>query len=225
MFGQIQPTQFDIEFSLLGVPVRVNPFFWLVAIIFGWGLGDASLVVLWVIAVFFSILVHEMGHAMMARAFGYSPHIVLHQFGGYASFIPGHRHTLGKSIAISLAGPVAGFTLYAIIWGIESVLFTNNVEVSPRLFALFRFMFHINLYWGLVNLLPVLPLDGGQVCRDTLLSFRRHDGETWAMRISVAIGVAMAIYFLQNGERYPAILFGLLAFQNLQALNHRNNSW
>jgi len=225
MFGQIQPTQFDIEFSLLGVPVRVNPFFWLVAIIFGWGLGDASLVVLWVIAVFFSILVHEMGHAMMARAFGYSPHIVLHQFGGYASFIPGHRHTLGKSIAISFAGPVAGFTLYAIIWGIESVLFTNNVEISPRLFALFRFMFHINLYWGLVNLLPVLPLDGGQVCRDTLLSFRRHDGETWAMRISVAVGVAMAIYFLQTGERYPAILFGLLAFQNLQALNHRNNSW
>jgi len=183
------------------------------------------LIVLWVIAVFFSILLHEMGHAMMARAFGYEPHVVLHHFGGYASFIPGYRHTLGKSIAISLAGPVAGFGLYGVVYVIDNLLYQHEVEVSFGLNNFLWFLISINLYWGLINLLPVLPLDGGQVCRDVLLLFRRLDGVTWAMRISVAVGAGMAIYFLQHGNQYPAILFGLLAFNNLQALNFQKNSW
>lgn len=225
MFGQIQQTPWDIEFSLLGIPVRVNPFFWLVAIIFGWNLQEATLIVLWVIAIFFSILVHEMGHAIMARAFGYDPHIVLHHFGGYASYVPGYRHTLGKSIAISLAGPFAGFGLFGIVYGIDFFLYTNDIVTSYGLDNFFWFLISINLYWGFINLLPVLPLDGGQVCRDVLLLFRRVDGEIWAMRISIAVGIGIAVFFLQHGNRYPAILFGLLAFNNLQALNHRNNRW
>ncbi|MBL4884369.1 MAG: site-2 protease family protein [Planctomycetaceae bacterium] len=224
MFGQVQPTPWDIDFSLLGIPVKVSPFFWLIAIIFGWGLGDPSLVVLWVIAMFFSILVHEMGHALMARAFGYDPHIVLHHMGGYASYVPGYHHSLWKSIAISLAGPFAGFGLLGIVFGTELLLVANNIDTSYGLNNFFWFLTTINLYWGIINLLPVLPLDGGQVCRDVLLLFRR-DGEVWAMRISIAVGIGMAVLFLQFGMRYPAILFGLLAFNNLQALNHRRDNW
>ncbi len=221
MFGQTPPTPYDIEFNLFGIPVRVHPFFWLIGLVFGWGLQRPDLIVIWMLCLFVSILIHEMGHAIMIRAFGYNPHIVLHQFGGYASFIPGYNYSLWKSVAVSFAGPLAGFMFYGVIIGIESLMLAFNYFPSPQLyFALYQLEW-INLYWGLVNLLPVLPLDGGQICRDVLLMFRR-DGDLWALRIGGFVGALVATLFLMREDIYPAVLFGFLALSNLKELSDRN---
>ncbi len=225
MFGQTPRTPYDIEFSLLGIPARVHPLFWAMTLLFGWRLGSADLVVIWVMCVFVSIVIHEMGHALVARFFGYYPHIVLHHFGGYASYQPDRRHTLWKSVAIIFAGPLAGFLFYGLLILIQLLLMLAEVEVSRPVWIMFSFLEFINLYWGLVNLLPVLPLDGGQICRDLLNMFRRVDGELWALRISVFTGFAMALLFIRMEMTFAAIMFGLLAFTSLQTLGNRNSSW
>ena len=85
LLGEPPESQYDLHFSLLGIPVRVHPYFWLVSVLMGWNQGDAKLALLWVAAVFVSILVHEMGHALVIRYYGWSPRVTLYSFGGLAS--------------------------------------------------------------------------------------------------------------------------------------------
>jgi hypothetical protein len=101
-------TPYDLNFSLLGIPVRVHPMFWLVALLLGFrGNPKPQELVLWVAVVFVSILVHELGHALAARAHGWEPWITLHGFGGLASYRP-TRQTPRSRILITLAGPAPG---------------------------------------------------------------------------------------------------------------------
>src|SRR5262249_20643518 len=146
--------------------------FWIGALILGSStmkLGPQFLAI-WVAVVFVSILVHELGHAVAFRYFGSDADIVLYAFGGLA--IP----TMGISgrwrrIIVSLAGPFAGFALFGIIYGSNALLHWGDVMKGPvrntlELICLYDFLVFVNLYWGIFNLLPVFPLDGGQVCRE-----------------------------------------------------------
>ena len=102
-------SQYDLNFSLLGIPVRVHPLFWLVAVLLGIrGNEDPVPILIWVGVVFVSILVHELGHALTARWYGWEPWITLHSFGGLASYRPTF-HDPTSRIVITLAGPGAGF--------------------------------------------------------------------------------------------------------------------
>jgi Zn-dependent protease len=122
LLAEPPPTQADLHFRLFGVPVRVHPLFWIVAIILGiGGMGPAAKneadpieTVLWVVVVFVSILVHELGHAFLQRRFGGRPWITLHGFGGLASCDDCDRSPRSQ-ILISLAGPAAGFVLAVVV--------------------------------------------------------------------------------------------------------------
>src|SRR5438445_9974400 len=150
MLGNVAPTPFDLRFSLFGIPVRVHPFFWLFSVIMGWDPRNPNRVLIWVACVFVSILVHELGHALTARSYGWPPHIVLHTFGGYASFQPTHGYTTGRAILILLAGPGAGFILFGAICGLE--LFLEHRQIVPSRMAQLALadMEWINLACGLV---------------------------------------------------------------------------
>ena len=76
------PTRFDLRFSIAGIPVRVHPLFWLIAILFGSSSGSIVSILSWVVAIFVSILIHELGHAFAMRRYGQGSHIVLHFAGG-----------------------------------------------------------------------------------------------------------------------------------------------
>ena len=84
------PSQGDLHFSLLGFPVRIHPYFWLVGLMLGFALRDPVLVVMWVVAMLLCILLHELGHAVVMQAYGFRPSIVLYSFGGLA--IPHGRY-------------------------------------------------------------------------------------------------------------------------------------
>ena len=226
MLGNVQPTEFDLRFSLLGIPVRVTPMFWLGSVILGWSAmrHGPPFLLMWVLVCFVSILVHEMGHALVARWMGCrNVETALYLMGGVATFQPGRNHTQGKSILISLAGPGAGF----ILWGLMEFVFADPIlrisilKLDPKATDLIAFGIHqwlyINLWWGLVNLLPVLPRDGGQVCRSVCLSMSPYRGENTARNISIAVGGLVAAYFLINGRTYAGVLFLSLTFSILQA--------
>ena len=98
MFGQVPQTQYDLHFQVLGIPVRIHPAFFVLCVIMGFSEGWARElqvnvlvpILLWTGVVFVSILVHELGHALMARNFGWPPNITLYHFGGLASFQPSY---------------------------------------------------------------------------------------------------------------------------------------
>lgn len=218
MFGTVAPTPYDLRFSLFGIPVRVHPFFWLVSLVMGWSPHNPQLMLIWVLCVFVSILVHELGHALTAQYFGWPPHIVLYSFGGYASYQPTWGHSTARTILVLLAGPGAGFVLFAFAVGIEMLLVHQGVQLSYLTRAALRAMEQINLWWGLVNLLPVYPLDGGQICRAALSHWRPRDGASISLQLSLvaAIGVALAAY--RFDEIGVTFLFAILAVENLQGL-------
>ena len=92
LIGEPPRTPYDLNFSLLGIPVRVHPFFWLVALMLNYRLGDVASVLTWIAAVFLAILVHELGHASVMRAYGFRPWITLYGFGGLASYDQGQAY-------------------------------------------------------------------------------------------------------------------------------------
>ena len=231
MFGEIGPTPLDLRFSLFGIPVSVNPTFWLAAIVLAWpevARERYDRVIVWMACLFVSILIHEMGHALVAYGFGWPPQVYLYHFGGLAVYSPYHGHTATKSIAISLAGPGAGFLLYGVVWGVVLYLVTTRTHPGELgLFALAQLEW-INLYWGLVNLLPVLPLDGGQISRELFSHFFRRNGVELAIKLGIGVAALVALYFFMNRDAYgtfPAILFGLLCLQNIQLLQAQRGSY
>src|SRR5262245_32925226 len=101
-----------LKFRLLGIPVLIDWWFWLSAVLLGGGFSargpeDWVRVAVWTGVIFVSILVHEMGHALAGAHFGARPGIKLHGLGGL-TYLPGANFSRGQSIAASAAGPAAG---------------------------------------------------------------------------------------------------------------------
>jgi stage IV sporulation protein FB len=245
LLAEPQKTQWDVSFSVLGFPVRVHPFFWLMCLILG-SSGGKPITILTVMLVFFvSILIHELGHALMIRRFGREAYIVLYGMGGlaiegstnpYAStYNPrGERRTAQEQIYISLAGPAAQLILagillvFAKVMGGEPDLFWlhgvvplvdvhQSAQISPQLQLLLFIAFQVNIGWALMNLLPVFPLDGGQIAMQLLMLRDSYGGMVRALQLSIGVAIVVALFALltMRGEGwYPALLFGSLAYSN-----------
>ena len=102
MLGEPPQTQYDLRFQILGIPVRVHPFFWLVVVVLGLSGGAKTTpaeLLIWAGCVFVSILVHELGHAAAALAHGWRPWITLYGFGGLASYQPTRTTPAVKSLS------------------------------------------------------------------------------------------------------------------------------
>ncbi len=241
MFREPTSTQYDLTFSIAGFPVRVHPLFWLIALLFGSSSGDLVFLVIWVVVVFISILIHELGHAFAMRAFGQGARIVLYGAGGlaiperarwgvgYANVTPSRA----QKIFISFAGPLAGFILAGLVigsiislGGIVNFRFllgfipfpvTSIPNPHPIVMDFIRALLSVNIFWGLVNLVPVFPLDGGQIAREVATGVDPINGLRVSLWISVVAAVAAGIVgFFQFGSIFMALLFGYLAYQSYQ---------
>jgi Zn-dependent protease len=227
MFGPVQPTPYDLQFTLFGFPVRVIPWFWVTGLILGFDLlqdreDGPLLLLIWLSIVFVSILIHELGHATLAHLFGYPPSILLYHFGGLAMFEPLRGYTTARSILISLAGPAFGFVLGGIVYFGSRLIPPDNLSYVGRV-AVAQLIW-VNIGWGLVNLLPVLPLDGGRISQEACMAASKYRGVTISLWISIVVAGAVGAWFLMNGQRYNGFFFVALAIQNYMDLQQRNTS-
>jgi Zn-dependent protease len=242
-------SQYDVHFVLAGIPVRIHPMFWLISLLLvlrrasgpiEGGLSPGAIVIIWIVSVFVSILVHEMGHAFAIRYFGWEPRVVLYSLGGLAIWDSNQSYGYGyerrddtpwAKIFIAAAGPAAGFVLAALVVGLclatgHAVTFSGggplgfdwNVQGirNLKVVELIDDLLYANIYWGLVNLLPVFPLDGGQISRELFSLYSRHDGVARSLLLSAIIGGIVAVLALvrlgvSNGL-FPAVMFGYLAY-------------
>lgn len=98
---------------LLGFPVHLDLSFMVVMAVLGWmsTYGDLEGMIVWLLITPVAVLVHELGHAVVARTTGAKPEIALAGFGGVTSFTPPRELSRARSIAISLAGPAVGLAI------------------------------------------------------------------------------------------------------------------
>jgi membrane-associated protease RseP (regulator of RpoE activity) len=237
-------TPYDLRFRFLDIPVRIHPFFWLMAAVLGFENNNLPAVLIWIGCVLLSILVHEYGHGLMAKHFHGTPSIVLYGLGGLC-YSQGER-TPGQRLAVLFAGPGAGFILCALILAVASLtqgltggehlavierLVGLNADrdiffdaagkfPSETVFRIYYSMIWINLLWGLVNLLPIYPLDGGQAAQVVMSQVDRRHGVRRSHIVSLVTAGVLAVLAASVSRRdfFPVIFFGILAFLNYQVL-------
>jgi Zn-dependent protease len=207
-----------VRFSIFGIPVEIQPFFWISLVILGGASSaDSSAAIfriaIFVLAGFISILVHELGHALTARAFGAYSAITLQAFGGFAAH-SGVSLNRWQSFLVTAAGP--GIQL---LLGLAVMLvFSLGVRPSPDGYYFLMTLMLISFFWAVLNLLPVLPLDGGQMLH-ALLGPTRLKITLWTT-IFVAVAVGSTMFLKTRSIIFPIFLgmFAWQAFQNLKEI-------
>ena len=243
LLGEPGKTEFDFNFNFLGFDVRVHPGFFIISLLFGRGLVSGPEIntgvgVLMGIGIFFvSILVHELGHTLAFRHFGLHSRIVLHWMGGLAIPEQGIGRRQGRlnnyqAIVVSLAGPVAGlllgFLLIAIahtvgqdvprfyLFGLMPIFFFDE---RTLLLAVLQGGIIVNIILNILNLVPIFPLDGGQVSRNLFEIFDPRDGTRKSLMLSMGTAILCGVLGYTNQDIYIAIFCFYMAYQNYQMLN------
>ncbi len=189
----------------LTIPISIHPLFWVVAVLLGWNFSnDLALTAIWVAIIFFSVLLHELGHALTARFFGQKASIELVAFGGLTSRAGG-RLKLWQDFIIVFSGPLAGFFLFIML---HTIFRSLPADANPFLRYAIGNGGRINLFWTLLNLLPIMPLDGGQLMKIILESIFGLRGVKISLFISCALGVLAGLFFFLNGS----VLIGMALF-------------
>lgn len=264
LLAEPPPTPWDLHFQVLGFPVRVHPLFWLVGLLLGFNGasgGNAGVnLLIWFVALFSSILIHELGHALMIRRFGRQAHIVLYAMGGLAiegrprgqygySFEPysgGGARTPNEQILISAAGPGIQLLLALLIVVLVKAtsgevlmvrdgflpafgaVLGGDLAANRNFVYLVNLLLAINIYWPVINLLPIFPLDGGQIALQVFVQHDPWDGTRKALWLSVIAGGATAVLAFMGQQLFTAMLFASLAvscYMTLQQMGGGRRPW
>jgi len=316
--GEPGRTGYDLHFRLLGIAIRIHPGFWVVAALLGFGSGDNApeTILAFVAAVLISIVIHELGHALLFRRYRISSKIVLYHFGGLA--IPDSmEHLSGSSrrsrwqqLFVSAAGPAAQLLLALVVIvalrlggfsdglvshylppqytadpvrsitsldeqaradgalveleipaseegkqptivpaiklellkglsdvdsralekcdrdgnqivdenEIQSLRFAYMIPNPTLRWFVFSLLF-VSIFWALLNLMPVYPLDGGQIARELFLVSGVRSPVEKSLMLSVATGVLIGIWALSTRQSMAGLMFLMLAWSSYQLLD------
>lgn len=200
------------------IPIQVSPAFLITAGIIGFINANTLYGILaWVGIIFISVLVHELGHALTSAFFGQSPRIELVAFGGLT--IPeGPKLKPWKEFLVVLMGPLFGFALFVLASIILQYPFEGKfIRTTLQMFR------NVNLFWTIINLLPILPLDGGQLLRIVLDKIGGQKMWRVSIFISVALASLASILFFLIGQIIIGGLFLLFVMQNFAMMKEMQN--
>jgi len=180
------------------IPIFIHPTFWLLSILIGFMNGGGNLlsILIWVGIIFVSVLFHEMGHAITALLFGRNPRIELVALGGL-TYHDGSKLALWKQFFITLNGPLFGFLLVIIATILLSIPALIQNPFAITIIKLFQV---VNFFWTIVNLLPVIPLDGGQLLRIIFEGWLGVKGISYSLFFSMVLAllISLAAFFFQS---------------------------
>lgn len=202
---------------IAGVPIRADfsagfILIWLVLSRSGDGGEGAMEGLVFALVIAVSILVHELGHAIVGRWMGLKPlGILIHGFGGLCRY---DRAPVGLAgVLVSGAGPAAGLLLAVLAFGLG---LTVHGYLPAMVAAAISELVMVNLFWSLFNLLPMFPMDGGSVL---LHGIEARWGFPTAMRITRWVSLVTAVLVgagaLYIGAVFIAMIAAMTVFQNM----------
>ncbi len=217
--------------SLFGIPFYINSSWFLVLalVTFSYGSGLAEQFsnlpgfIPWLsgfvaaLLLFASVLAHELGHSLVAIKQGVGVNsITLFLFGGLAS-LEKESKTPAEAFWVAIAGPAVSFLLFGLFFGLNTVL-----PLGGPVGAVIQLLAYINLVLALFNLIPGLPLDGGNILKSLVwkITGNAYKGVIFAGRVGQIFGwVAILLASLQlflygNINALWAILIGFFLLQN-----------
>jgi stage IV sporulation protein FB len=211
-------------FTIAGIPVSASPFYFLLLLMFS--RGDWMNAVIWAVCITVSLLAHELGHALVARHLRHDPSIMLHGFGGLTS-----RTRTGRDVeeaAIIAMGPAAGLALGLLIFGLWWLMAhagLSHLAFSARGAAILSAFLYPCFMWNLLNLIPLWPLDGGQLFRLAVLRFTRGRlANQITHGVSLALIALLGVWALSTRSWFGGIVLFMLAAQNIRALRGEESS-
>ncbi|HSX04114.1 MAG TPA: site-2 protease family protein [Rhabdochlamydiaceae bacterium] len=192
------------------IPIFIHPAFWVVAAIIGFFNSlTFTGTLIWIFVILVSVLIHELGHAITAVVFGLNPRIELVALGGL-TYHRGDKLPFLKQFFIVLDGPLFGFFLFLVAFFLLKV---------PSLAAgtsgtIIYYFYWVNLVWTILNLVPVMPLDGGQLLRIVLEGAFGLKGFKYSLIIGTLIAGLLSLAFFLFQYFLIGALFFLFAFQS-----------
>jgi len=214
-----------INFKLFGMPITVQPFFFLILAMFGGafdllnGFTTAKflLVIVFIIAGFISILIHELGHALMMKKYGRHPEIILHGFGGVA-ISSGIPFTKKQSILVTAMGPLAQLILSGLAFGILKLM--EGKFPTDQSFYFVHSLWFVSWYWALLNLIPIFPLDGGQLLSAFMGPRRQKDVHLTGIVLAGLIIAGLIYLLITTGhlQIFALVILAMLIMDNIKAL-------
>ncbi|CAD5923295.1 hypothetical protein PA905_20300 [Planktothrix agardhii CCAP 1459/11A] len=218
--------------SLFGIPFFVDSSWFVIVLLFtvanrqsyaewgqtlSWVAGFAIALLL-----FASVLLHELGHSLVAQSQGIRVNsITLFLFGGVAA-IDKESKTPGQAFQVAIAGPLVSFSLFFIL-----NLVTQLLPNSSLIYSVVGELARINLVLGIFNLIPGLPLDGGQVLKATVwkITGNRLTGVRWAAKtgqflgiLAISLGLSSVFLARSYGGLWIALI-GWFILQNAASYN------
>lgn len=181
-----------------------------------WSAGFAMALLL-----FASVLLHELGHCLVARSQGISVRsITLFLFGGVAA-IESESKTPRQAFHVAIAGPAVSFGLCLLLLLVRFVL-----PLPEPAAIVLETLASINLILALFNMIPGLPLDGGQVLKAAIwqTTGSRQKGVRWAARVGqtlcwIAIAAGITLYFVSSLRAISGLWIALLGYFGIRSAN------
>jgi len=193
------------------IPLTIYPTFWLFAALIGyWNSQSFVGTLVWIGIIFVSVLFHEFGHALTALTFKQNPRIELVALGGLTYHEGGGILPFWKQFLIVFNGPLFGFILVIV----ASLLLQIPSLAEGIIGVILSLTRVVNLFWTVVNLLPVMPLDGGQLMRIVFEKLFGAKGLRYAMIASLSIALLFSLFFFLMQQFLIGALFFLFAFQS-----------
>lgn len=231
MFGtQIGPAH--RLFRAFGIPVEASPSaaFLLALILLSFGRGGSTAMIGSILVagvVFVSVVAHELGHGLMVRRLGHRPlRVVLGAIGGVLMW-DAARATRMDRIKVALAGPavslllsVLAFVAYLPFHSSGGFGFYAARSEPAVMLALLKMTLSatvvLNLFWGIFNLLPIYPMDGGHALRSALgLRMPHRKALRTSLQISMATaGIVGVAAVLLTGDIFITILLAWMFYMN-----------
>jgi Zn-dependent protease len=208
--------------TIYGTPTFIHWSLWLflagVFVFYVWrgmSIGAAFAGVVFLGTAFGCVLLHELGHALVAKHFGIKAiDITLYPIGGVAR-LDGYTEDPGEELLIALAGPAVNAFIAALLFGVLTLLggpVGPNSVMGAETDVLGLLMW-MNLSLVAFNLIPAFPMDGGRVLRAWLAMRMKY---TSATRIAGWVGQGLAVVFGVLGimRFHPGLVFiALFVFQ------------
>ena len=182
-------------FTFKGIPVSFQPMFIVLILILSVGIGGVAESFIFAICLILGVLIHEFGHALVAQRYHLNPEIVLHFMGGITKY----PRSAGpkQDFWITLAGPLAGLIVGGIAYGILHVLELYVLQAGqpvPYYCVFIYYLSMVNLFWGVFNLIPAIPMDGSKVLNHIIARFCKNPQT--ALKISASISIVFVLLIM-----------------------------